>query len=321
MTSLLATRSPREPIIVPRTDDLHWWERNGIFNAGAAVYKDQIVLLYRAYDNYRLSRLGIATSRDGVHFQLYDHPAIDTDPYDPSERIGLEDPRITKVDDTYYIVHTSASYKRIGEPSDMHATDSMPWRVRTGMHSTKDFKTYTHWGPILDVPSKNSSLLPVKFGDAFGLYYREYVNDKEVLKVGFTKDFKHWFDQKVIDWPPAVEWQKLRFGLGSQALETDMGLLMVYHGVDMKSVYRLGLMLFDREDPSKLLWYTKEPILEPEEVYETTGYVPNVVYTCGAVIVHGELWIYYGGADRVIGRAILPMKDIEEAIKEEMSQS
>lgn len=316
MQLLRAVRSPNEPIIVPRTDNPHWWERNGIFNAGATEYKDQIILIYRAYDDDRISRLGLANSRDGVHFTLHDHPIIDTDPTDEFERMGIEDPRVTKVDDTYYIVHTSASYKKIGQASDTGPGDYKPWRLRTGMHSTKDFKNFIHHGVLLpEVPAKNASLLPEKIDGNFALYYREFTERGEVLKLAFTKDFTSWTDTKEISWPARNDWTNLKFGLGSQPIIIPQGFLVVSHGVDPTSTYRLGLMLFDREDPSKLIWHAG-PILEPEMPYEKEGYVANVVYTCGAVICGDELWIYYGGADRVMGRAVMQMKDITSAINE-----
>lgn len=316
MLPLRAVRSPEEPIIIPRADNLHWWERNGIFNAGVAEYQDKIILIYRAYDDYRMSRLGIATSRDGVQFILYDHPIIDTNPADEFERIGIEDPRVTKIDDTYYIVHTSASYKKIGEYSDVSKEDYIPWRVRTGMHSTKDFKSFIHHGVILpDIAAKNASLLPEKIDGSFAMYYREFIPGGTILKISYTKDFSSWFNTKEISWPQQDKWTSLKFGLGSQPIVIPQGYLVVSHGVDTTSAYRLGLMLFDKKDPSKLIWHTG-PILEPEMPYEKVGFVPNVVYTCGALIVGEELWIYYGGADRVIARAILQMADIEQAIRE-----
>ncbi len=316
MINLRATRSPNSPILIPRMDNIHWWERNGIFNAGVTEYKGQIVLIYRAYDDYRLSRFGLANSKDGVNFTMYDHPIIDTDPSDEYERIGIEDPRVTKIDDTYYIVHTSASYKRIGEVSDVSTVDFIPWRVRTGMHSTKDFKSFIHHGVILhDIPSKNSVLLPEKIDGAFCLYYREFIDGNEILKISFTHDFHEWFGTKIVPWPEPEVWQMRKFGLGSQPIKCTMGYLVVSHGVDLNSVYRLGLMLFDANDPSKLIW-SAGPILEPEMPYEKEGFIPNVVYTCGAIIKDGELWIYYGGSDRVLGRAVMSMKDVEQAVQE-----
>lgn len=302
-----AARSPVKPLIEPRLEDQYWWERNGTFNPGVTEYKDHVLLLYRAYDDFRISRLGMATSKDGITFTRYAHPAVDTDPNDPDERLGIEDPRITKIDDTYYIVHTSAAYHVVGSASDISGIkDFLPWRIRISMHSTTDFKRYVHHDVILpDVPAKNGCLLPVKINGTFALLYRQY----KQLIITYTEDFEHWFNTQNVDWPPPEPWYSTKLGLGAPPLLTDAGYLLVYHGVDATNVYRLGLMMLDRDDPTKLLWYS-EPILEPEMPYEKQGYIPNVVYCCGALIRESELWIYYGAADKVIGRAVLPLKDI-----------
>lgn len=302
----LAVRSPAAPVLEPRQDNLHWWERNGTFNPGVTEHDGKVILLYRAYDDFRISRLGIARSSEGVSFERYDRPAIDTDPNDPDERLGIEDPRITKIGLTYYIVHTVASYKRIGEPADVNGTfDYIPWRVRIAMHTTKDFKTFYHHDVILpDVPAKNACLLPEKINDRFGLYYREFQGNENIARLAFTKDFRTWTDVQEVMLPQSEEWQGFKAGYGSQPIAIPAGFLMVYHAVDKNQVYRLGLLLFDRKDPARVVWYSN-PILEPELPYEKVGYVPNVVYTCGALIRGKELWIYYGAADRVIGRAIV----------------
>lgn len=306
-----AVRAPEHPLIEPRQDDVHWWERNGTFNPGVTEYNGQIVLLYRAYDDFRISRLGLAHSTDGVHFERYDHPVIDTNPTDPYERLGIEDSRITLFDGTYYIVHTSASYHSIGSKADVRGSlEHIPWRVRVGMHTTTDFKHFKHWGIILpNIPAKNAALLPEKINGAFGMYYREHDAHQDILKIAFTYDFTEWFAHRTVVWPAAEEWQKFKFGIGSQPIATPEGFLNVYHAVDMKNVYRLGLMMFDRNDPSKILWHSN-PILEPEMSYEKQGFVPNVVYTCGALIRDKELIIYYGGADRIIARANMSLDEV-----------
>ncbi len=304
-----ARRDPEHPILQARPEKKYWWEKNGVFNPGVTEYKGHVVLLYRAYDTFRISRLGMAHSKDGINFKQYDHPAIDTDPNDPDERLGIEDPRITKIDDTYYIVHSVASYHPSGHKPDVSGvTDFVPWRVRIGMHTTTDFKQYVHWDVVLpEVPGKNASLLPEKINGNFGMYYREHTDEGETLKLAYTKDFQTWTDPLIIQWPKAESWQEFKFGTGSQPIAVKEGFLMVYHAVDKNFVYRLGLALFDRDDPSKLLWLSN-PILEPEMPYEKAGYVQNVVYTCGAIIRNKELWIYYGAADSVIARAIHPLK-------------
>ena len=306
-----AVRSPDHPVIVPRTDSLYWWESLGTFNPGVAEYKGQVVLLYRAYDKFRISRLGLAHSSNGIDFTQYKHPVIDTDPDDPFERLGIEDPRITFIDGTYYIVHTSASYHSVGEAADVSGgMDYIPWRVRVGMHTTEDFHSFKHHGVIIsDIPAKNACLLPEKINGNFGLYYREHSEAGELLKLVYTKDFQEWGEPLSIAWPESADGQRLKMGTGSQPIAIENGFLIVYHAVDKNQVYRLGLLLFARDDPTRILWYSG-PILEPEMSYEKKGYVPNVVYSCGAVVRGGELWIYYGAADRVIGRAVFSLESL-----------
>ncbi len=306
-----AHRAPEQPILKPRVGEEFWWESNGVFNPGVTEYNNKIHLLYRAYDTFRISRFGLATSTDGVEFEQFTNPAIDTNPEDADERLGIEDPRITKIDDTYYIVHTAASYHPVGHPGDVKGImEHIPWRVRTALHTTQDFKKFHHHDVILpDVPAKNGSLLPEKFADRYALYFRELDEGEDIWKIAFSSDLKTWTDTTTITWPIAEEWQSFKFGLGSQPIILPEGFLMVYHAVDENQVYRLGLMMMDRHDPTKLLWYSN-PILEPAMPHELSGFVPHVVYCCGALVRGEELWIYYGAADAVIGRAIMPLKEI-----------
>jgi predicted GH43/DUF377 family glycosyl hydrolase len=109
-----------------------------------------------------------------------------------------------------------------------------------------------------------------------------------------------------------VDWEYLKVGLGAPPFRTDAGWLMVYHAVDKANVYRLGLVLLDIDDPTKVLKQTDEPILQPETEWELKGDVNNVVFTCGAVLLGTELWVYYGAADKTIG---LAKGDVREFLK------
>lgn len=309
-----AHRDPEHPILEPRQDAQYWWETLGTFNPGVTEYNGKVILLYRAYDQFRISRFGLADSTDGIKFQTYDLPAVDTDPNDPYERLGIEDARITKIDDTYYILHTSASYHSVQQTSDVHGVmEHLPWRVRVGMRTTKDFKTFEKHGIILpDTPAKNACLLPEKIDGAFAVLYRQHQHhpdEGEILKLAFTHDFVTWHDTHTGIWPKPEKWQQGKFGLGSPPITTPHGFLMVYHAVDAQGAYRLGLMMLDRQDPCHIIWFS-DPILEPTMSYEKEGFVPNVVYCCGALLRNQDLWIYYGAADRVTARAVLSLKDI-----------
>lgn len=308
-----AQRSPLGPLLEPRQGEQYWWESHGVFNPGVAEYQGSTLLLYRAYDSSYRSRLGLAESQDGVTFVRDVHPVIDINAADPLELLGLEDPRITQIGDIYYILHTAASHYQNNQTSDVIGVgETIPWKVRVAMHTTKDFRSFVHASAILpEIPAKNACLLPLRDHDGmFGLYLRVRQGSREVLQFARTPDFKQWHDMRDVIWPKIEPWQTYKIGFGSQPIEVTEGFLMVYHAVDEHRVYRLGLMLCDRDDPSRILWSSSNPILEPTMVYERQGYVPNVVFCCGAIRREDELWIYYGGADRVIGRAILSLKGI-----------
>ena len=303
-----AIRNPVEPVIKPRLGKQYWWESLGTFNPGVTEYQGQVVLLYRAYDPFRISRLGLAVSDDGISFTQLEYPAVDTDPDNPYERLGIEDPRITKIGSDYYIVHTCASYYAFGHTADVsspQALDSLPWRTRIGIKKTNDFISFESAGYLPNVPAKNGLLLPEKMGDEFGLYYRE----GDDLTVAYSPNLQDWHNATKIEWPEPGNGQNLKFGTGSQLIPTPQGNLMVYHTVDSQQVYRLGLMMFSLANPTQIIWYSN-PILSPEMPYEKEGFVPNVVYCCGAIIRNNELWIYYGAADQVIGRAIWPLSGL-----------
>lgn len=313
-----ARREPLQPILQSRQGDAYWWEENGVFNPGVAEYGGKVILLYRAYDKFHISRFGLAESVDGIKFQRFALPSVDTDPDDSHERLGIEDPRITKIGNTYYIFHTSASYHRVDHPPDVSGTmEHMPWRVRVGLRTTTDFSAYQKYGVIIpDIPAKNACLFPEKIDGRFAILYREHTHPEgeevEVLKLAFSDNFFTWNTAHTVQWPQAEEWQEGKFGLGSSPISIPKGFLIVYHAVDANRVYRLGLMLLDRDDPTKIIWVSK-PILEPEMPYEKEGFTPNVVYCCGALLRGNELWIYYGAADQVIGRAVMPIATLLEA--------
>ena len=110
--------------------------------------------------------------------------------------------------------------------------------------------------------------------------------------------------------PRDNSWDSVRIGIAAPPIETPNGWLLLYHGISHHAKYRLGAALLDLKDPTKVLARTDEPILEPELIYEKFGQIPQVVFPCGAVVVNGTLFVYYGGADTVIGAAHIKLKEI-----------
>ena len=290
--SLKLKRDLRNPLLLPVPE--HSWESRFIFNA-AAVYDEEEKLfhmVYRAMGIDDVSRIGYAVSTDGVHFSRLDKPVFSPD--NDFETRGCEDPRLTKVDDKYYMLYTAYSKKG----------------VRVSMASTRNFITWKRYGVVLpDQNDKDAALFPEKINGRYMLYHRIEPD----MWVSFSDDLIHWVDHKVIMSPRKGHWDSLKVGIGAPPIKTPHGWLMLYHGVDVNNnVYRLGFALFDLDDPTKLLKRSNEPILEPKEDFERFGQVPNVVFSDAMIQYNGNYMVYYGGADNCIAIATIPVEEVEK---------
>jgi beta-1,2-mannobiose phosphorylase / 1,2-beta-oligomannan phosphorylase len=286
------------PILTPAAN---WWESEGILNPGATDFNGKIYLLYRARGRDNLSRFGLAISSDVFQFERKDHPVYEADPEDPYERLGCEDPRITKIEDRYYIVYKGGSVYPFGSPQPP-GTTTVPWRTRTYIAVTDDFEKFGRLGSVLpDKESSNGALFPEKFAGKFLMLVRVYPN----LYLTDSTDLKSWSELRFLFGPREDSWDCERVGTGVPPIKTPKGWLLVYHGIDQNKVYRLGVMLLDLDDPTKIIFRSPGPIFEPEEAYEKEGYVPNVVFTCGAIEKDEKYFVYYGAADKVIGLATI----------------
>jgi predicted GH43/DUF377 family glycosyl hydrolase len=304
-------RHPENPILQPTT---HWWECRWVFNPGAAIHRGRVHLLYRAQGEDWISRFGLAIlEEDGVRVAYRSPlPVFEPDVNNPWERLGVEDPRITRIADQYYVCYTAASlypalkprtYRR---PSPFGDT-GVPWRTRIAIATTRDFRNFRRRGiAFAQWENKNGALFPTRFEGRYLLLHRIFPD----IHLGSSKDLRHWHNYGPLLRPRPGMWDSNRVGAGGPPLRTPYGWLLIYHGVDENRVYRLGAALLDLRDPRRVLGRSTEPILEPEEPYEREGLVPNVVFTCGAVFYRGRLMVYYGGADRVVAVASVPAEKI-----------
>ncbi|OGY22297.1 MAG: hypothetical protein A2126_03920 [Candidatus Woykebacteria bacterium GWB1_45_5] len=302
------TRCKNNPILTP-TDN--WWEEYLVFNPGVAVYQDKIYLLYRAQGRDKISRFGLATSVDGFNFERFTNPIFEGDENNKFERLGVEDPRITKIDDTYYIFYTAASVYPLSEAKKTEFTPSLsskvPWRVRASLMQTSDFKTFDRIGIALpDTDTKDLALFQDKIDGKYFMLHRMYPN----MYLASSSDLKTWQDLGIFAQTRPGSWDEERIGVGAPPIKTEKGWLLIYHGVDQNKIYRLGVMLLDLNDPTKILYRSSEPIFEPEASYEKEGYVKNVVFTCGAIEKDGQYFVYYGAADKVIGLATIGKEEL-----------
>lgn len=303
---MLAQRYVKNPVLEPTTN---WWETKAVFNCAVAE-KDGIVhMLYRAVGDDNISRFGYASSRDGFNFERLPLPIYEGPPGDEFERLGCEDPRITLIDDTYYIPYVAASIYPAALNRPPTFKFGPPWRCRISLLSTKDFKNYTRHGVILpDFDDKDAVLFPEKIGGRYVMYHRVLPD----IWISYSDDLIHWYDHKSIMTPKAGSWDSERIGAGAAPIKTEDGWLNIYHGVDKGRTYRLGIFLSDLEDPSKIIARSAVPVLTPVESFECEGSVCNVVFTCGVVERNGQYLIYYGGADSSIGVAMLDINKIKD---------
>jgi len=270
-----------------------------VHNAGAVKFGDKYMLLFRSHLFNGRSVIGIAESTNGYDFKVHPEPFMipsDEGEFKLYEEYGVEDPRITFIDNEYLI--TYSAYSRYG--------------VRIGLAKTRDFKKAERYALITEADYRNVVIFPEKFN---GLYVRLDRPHSEIspwsIWISYSPDLKYWGESKVIMRPMKYHWDEMKIGPGAPPIKTPKGWLSIYHGVFPTmdgSVYRLGAALHDLNDPSKILGVSDQWILQPEEIYEITGYVHNVVFTCGAIPEpDGTVKIYWGGADKVMcaGEAVI----------------
>lgn len=299
-------RSPQNPILTPTN---HSWESQAVFNCAVTLFHGRIALIYRAQGTDTISRFGLAFSDDGVTIaERSPQPIFEPDPDSPYETLGVEDPRITQIHGIYYMLYTAAShYPAITDTTTPSVSEVGAWRVRVSLAETRDFTTFTRYGVLIShIDSKNAALFPKKFQGNFLVAHRVIPD----IRLAVMPDLDHFLERGPILSPRPQTWDGKRVGVAAPPIETPFGWLLIYHGVAETNVYSLGLALLDLHHPAVVLGRTTGPILTPENPYEVDGVVKNVVFSCGAVKWHDQLFVYYGGADQVIGVASVPYSDI-----------
>jgi len=263
-----------------------------VHNAGVVKTEGRYLMVFRSHLYNGRSILGLAESSDGYLFAVRSEPFMTPAQegiFAEYEQYGIEDPRICKIDKDFFI--TYSAYSRHG--------------VRVALARTRDFKTVERMALITQADQRNVVLFPEKFD---GRYVRLDRPHTEInpwsIWISYSPDLIHWGGSKVIVKPETYHWDEMKIGPGATPFRTDSGWLHIYHGVFHTmdgAVYRLGAILHDLKNPSRILGVADEWILEPEDPWEVTGYVHNVVFTCGAIPEEdGTVKIYWGGADKVM---------------------
>ena len=271
---------------------------NTVFNPGVVRLRDgTTLLLCRVEDRRGLSHFCAARSRNGVdEWEIDPAPTLYPDPlHYPEELWGIEDPRITYVpeDGMYYIAFTSYS---LSGPV-------------VSIARTEDFRHFDRLGATMPPEDKDAALLPRQFGGNWTLIHRPVDASGAHIWISYSPDMRHWGDHQVIlASREGAWWDANKIGLAGPPIETPEGWLMIYHGVRNTAsggIYRLGLALFDLEQPQRCLLRGDEWVFTPETPYERDGDVNNVVFPCGQTISDDgdTLNLYYGAADSCIALA------------------
>lgn len=271
---------------------------NSVFNPGATLMPDgTTLLLCRVEDRRGHSHLCVARSVNGVDdWKIDPQPTLAADPDKfPEELWGIEDPRITFVPELskYAIVYTV--YTRDGPG--------------VALAFTEDFRVFERYGVIMPPEDKDAALLPYRIGGNWALIHRPVSAPRAHMWISYSPDLHHWGSHKLMmEARRGSWWDANKIGLSPPPIETPQGWLVIYHGVKHTAagcIYRLGLALFDLDEPERCLRRGKQWILGPVEPYEQHGDVGNVVFPCGVTIApDGDtIHLYYGAADTSIGLA------------------
>jgi len=279
-----------------------------IYNSAVLPYEGAFVGVFRADHKNGRANIHFGRSKDGLHFEIDDNiiPWVDENGKPNPISYGY-DPRFVKIDDNYYVVWCD----------DMKGAS-------IGMGMTKDFKTWTRLPNSLMPFNRNGVLFPRKVNGNYILFSRP--SDSAHTPFGDiymseSPDLVYWGKHRwVMGKGGQGWWQGTKIGGGPVPVETTEGWLMFYHGVSGTCngfVYSFGAVLFDINDPGKVLLRTRDYLLTPEKDYETAGFVPNVTFPCANIYDAdtGRIAIYYGAADTYTALAFCQIDELLEYMK------
>ena len=307
----IVKRFPRNPIIAPRNG--FFWESRGTLNPAAIDIDGKVYILYRAVSDRNVSTIGCAISEDGLSVkERLDKPVYS--PRDPIEmngsggNFGCEDPRLVKIGDRIYMTYS--------------AYDGATPRVAVSSISVTDLsaRRFANWSkPQAITPAgisdKDAVIIPEPINGKYMIIHR--VDDSICADFVASLDFEKEKIDKCVEIlsPRHGMWDGHKVGISTPPIKTSEGWLLLYHGVSWSSIYRVGALLLDLDDPTIVKARTAAPFLEPVMDYEIGGIVSNVVFPCGMILRGNMVFIYYGGADKVVGVAMVKLSALLNMLK------
>ncbi|MBN1965635.1 MAG: glycosidase [Anaerolineae bacterium] len=288
-------RHPQSPLLYP--NPLHEWEALNVFNPAVTRHAGLFHMHYRAQGVDYVSRIGYAVSADGLVWNRLGQPVLA--PHNgPEDRRGIEDPRVTRLDGAFCMTYTA--YGQDGYFPMIARSDNLI--------------TWQDVGPLEKAPNKDHVLFPEKIGGRYVILHRRSPN----IWIGFSDDLVHWTDHRVIMEPrPDNAWDAVSIGSNGVPVRTAHGWLLFYHGYGEPSsetafrpVYRQSVALLDLDDPTRVIHRPRTFIMEPQEPWEIRGDVAYALFSCANIVVGQMVYVYYAGADRLIGLATAPLADV-----------
>jgi len=341
-------RSELNPILTCRDvpPSREGWEVIGVFNAGVARLKDEVILLLRVAER------PINRDADSYLTPLY-NPETDEMEICRIPRDGeadFSDPRVIRTPRQNYL--TSISHIRLARSRDgirfeVEAVPALepasdyesygvedpritpleggfiitysavsPLGIVVPLVHTEDFRSYERRGLIFHPDNKDVVLFPEKIGGKYYALHRPSSSHYAMPDIWLAEspDLVHWGNHRRIAGVRPGLWDGTRIGASAVPFRTEQGWLELYHGADENNRYCMGAMLLDLDQPWRVLARCEKPFLVPEEPYEMEGFFGNVIFSCGALLEGETIRLYYGAADSCMAYAEAPLAEVLAAL-------
>jgi len=287
-------RVSENPVLSPQGPS---WESAGTFNPAVVIHDGKFVMLYRAQDQNGTSRLGYAESTDGIHFTRRTEPVLSPEA-DYEKDGGVEDPRLVKIEGTYYLTYTGYN-KKDAQLCLATSKDLIHWDRKGVILPAYKGNWNVKW-------TKSGAIVPKKINGKYWMYFLGTSADNtDQMGLASSSDLVHWTEETKT---PVLPRRPGQFDSrvvepGPSPLIDSRGIALIYNAADDHLVYRTAVVIFDPRDPRKVLWRSDKPLFVPEKDWEKVGQVPNVIFVEGMVRKGDRYLLYYGGADKHVGVA------------------
>ncbi len=320
---MIFQKASNNPIL--RSNPKNSWESVTVFNPAAIYLQNKVHIVYRAIGQSYVSVLGYAQSNDGInidyrsfdpvflakYFSEWEHERVIYPYASGGSWIGSEDPRLTQIDNTIYMTYTAwdgynAPGVALTSISEYDFLNKI-WRWRHPVMLSKHGTLHKNW---VIFPEKING----KYAILHSLSPQITIDYLDTLDLDSDLELDSYYNSAGRE----KHWDNWMRGIGPPPIRVDDGWLILYHAMDKNDPnrYKIGGMILNYSDPTKILYRSHCPLLEPDQDYENQGYKSGVVYVCGAVIINDTLHIYYGGADSVVCSAHANLNELLNLIKE-----